>query len=96
MNRPAFIAGLGGAAAWSVVALGQQQSHRIAFVHSGIPAGQLTETAGPFWIRRFYEVLRGLGDVEGVNLVIDRYSAETVPIDLSPLPLRLSHKRQMS
>jgi putative ABC transport system substrate-binding protein len=45
-------------------------------VHSGIPAGQLTEATGPFWVRRFYEVLRGLGDVEGVNLIVDRYSAE--------------------
>ncbi len=76
MKRRAFIAGLGGAAAWPVVARGQQKPHRIAFVHSGIPASELTEAAGPFWIRRFYEVLRGLGDVEGVNLAVDRFSAE--------------------
>jgi putative ABC transport system substrate-binding protein len=50
--------------------------HRIAFVHSGIPADQLTETAGPFWVRRFYETLRGLGDSEGGNLVVERFSAE--------------------
>jgi putative tryptophan/tyrosine transport system substrate-binding protein len=76
MRRRTFIAGLGGAAVWPVVARAQQKPHRIAFVHSGIPAGQLTEAAGPFWVRRFYEGLRGLGDVEGVNLVVDRYSAE--------------------
>jgi putative tryptophan/tyrosine transport system substrate-binding protein len=50
--------------------------HRIAFVHSGIPADQLTETAGPFWVRRFFETLRGLGYAEGANLVVERYSAE--------------------
>jgi putative ABC transport system substrate-binding protein len=75
MRRRTFITALGGAAAWPLAARAQKP-HRIAFVHSGIPAGQLTEASGPFWIRRFYEVLRGLGDVEGVNLVVDRYSAE--------------------
>ena len=57
-------------AAWT------QQARRIAFVHSGIAADKLTETAGPFWVRRFYETLRGLGDVEASNLVVERYSAE--------------------
>jgi putative ABC transport system substrate-binding protein len=45
-------------------------------VHSGIPADHLTETTGPFWVRRFYETLRGLGETEGGNLVVERYSAE--------------------
>ena len=31
---------------------------------------------GPFWVRRFYETLRGLGDVEGTNLIVERFSAE--------------------
>lgn len=78
MNRRGFITLLGGAAAtWPAV--GQSQAakqHRIAFVHSGIPADKLTETAGPFWVRRFYETLRGLGYTEGSNLVVERYSAE--------------------
>jgi len=80
MKRREFIAGIGGAATsflWPRAARAQQtQKHRIAFVHSGIPADQLTETAGPFWVRRFYETLRGLGHTEGVNLVVERYSAE--------------------
>jgi putative ABC transport system substrate-binding protein len=80
IGRRQFISALGGAAAaWPLAAARAQQSqkvYRIAFVHSGIPADQLTETAGPFWVRRFYEVLRGLGDAEGGNLVIERYSAE--------------------
>jgi putative ABC transport system substrate-binding protein len=64
--------------AWPVATRAQQsrKQNRIAFVHSGIPADQLTETAGPLWVRRFYETLRKLGDVEGDNLVVERYSAE--------------------
>jgi putative ABC transport system substrate-binding protein len=78
MRRREFIGLVGGAAAWPVAARAQQprKQHRIAFVHSGIAADKLTETAGPFWVRRFYETLRGLGDVEGSNLVVERYSAE--------------------
>src|SRR5258707_10092966 len=64
-------------AAWA------QQARRIAFVHSGIAADKLTETAGPFWVRRFFETLRGLRDVEGRNLVVQRDSAAGRP---QPLP----------
>ncbi len=79
MKRREFIGLMGGAAAaWPLASHAQapRNPHRIALVHSGIPANKLTETTGPFWIRRFHETLRALGDVEGSNLVIDRYSAE--------------------
>ena len=79
MQRREFITLLSGAAAaWPLAGWAQQapRQHRIAFVHSGIPAGQLTETAGPFWVRRFYQTLRGLGYAEGGNIVVERYSAE--------------------
>jgi putative ABC transport system substrate-binding protein len=78
MRRRDFVKFFGGATAWPIVASAQQspKPHRIAFVHSGIPADHLTETAGPFWVRRFYETLRGLGETEGGNLVVERYSAE--------------------
>lgn len=79
MKRREFIGLIPGAAlALPLAARAQQpqKQHRIAFVHSGIPADKLTETAGPFWVRRFHETLRGLGDVEGSNLIIERYSAE--------------------
>jgi putative tryptophan/tyrosine transport system substrate-binding protein len=82
MRRREFIGLVGGAAApsflWPFAARAQQSQkpHRIALVHSGIPANQLTEAAGPFWVRRFHETLRGLGDIEGGNLVVERYSAE--------------------
>jgi len=79
MRRREFLGLVGGAtAAWPIAGRAQQpgRQHRIAFVHSGISADQLTETTGPFWVRRFYETLRGLGDTEGSNLVVERYSDE--------------------
>lgn len=80
MRRRDFITLLSGAAAssWPLAgrALRPPRQHRIAFVHSGIHADQLTETAGPFWVRRFYQTLRELGYAEGGNIVVERYSAE--------------------
>jgi hypothetical protein len=79
MKRREFMAVIGGAmAAWPRLVQAQQPSrqHRLALVHSGIPAAQLTESARPFWVRRFHETLGQLGDVEGRNLVIERFSAE--------------------
>jgi putative tryptophan/tyrosine transport system substrate-binding protein len=82
MRRRELIGLVGGAAAsslfWPLTAQAQslRKPRRIAFVHSGIPADQLTESTGPFWVRRFYETLRGLGDIAGGNLVVERYSAE--------------------
>src|SRR5947209_9545271 len=78
MRRRQFIGLLGGAAIWPLAARAQQRrkQHRLAFVHSGIPADKLTAAAGPFWVRRFYETLDRLGHSEGINLVVERYSAE--------------------
>jgi putative tryptophan/tyrosine transport system substrate-binding protein len=77
MRRREFVGlAVGAVAAWPQALRAQQKPHRIAFVHSGIPADHLTEKAGPFWVRRFFETLRGLGDVEGSNLVVERFSAE--------------------
>jgi putative tryptophan/tyrosine transport system substrate-binding protein len=82
MRRREFIGLVGGAATASLLrplamqAQPLRKPRRIAFVHSGIPANQLTESTGPFWVRRFHETLRGLGDIEGANLAVERYSAE--------------------
>jgi putative tryptophan/tyrosine transport system substrate-binding protein len=87
MRRRDLITLIVGAAAWPLAVRAQQpaKQHRIAFVHSGIPADKLTETTGPFWVRRFHETLRGLGDTEGGNLVIERYSAEGRADRFAPL-----------
>ena len=78
MRRREFVASIGVAIAASPSALAQRGSKqlRIAFVHSGIPAADLTESAGPFWVRRFLQELRRLGYVEGETVVVQRYSAE--------------------
>jgi putative ABC transport system substrate-binding protein len=76
VRRREFVRLLGGAALWPFAARAQQKPRRLAFVHSGISADRLTESGGPFWVRRFFETLRGLGDIEGTNLVVERFSAE--------------------
>jgi putative tryptophan/tyrosine transport system substrate-binding protein len=80
MRRRDFMAAAGGAAAaaWPLGVRAQQpgKTRRLALVHSGLPANTLTETAGPFWVRRLFEELRRLGYTEGKNLVVERYSAE--------------------
>jgi len=87
MRRRGFVGLLGAAALWPLAARAQhpQKQRRVALVHSGIPVDLLTEKAGPFWVRRFHETLRALGDVEGSNLVIERYSAEGRSDRFAPL-----------
>lgn len=78
MQRRAFSGLIVAAAALpgAVRAQPARTPYRIALVHSGIPADQLTEAAGPFWVRRFYEELRGIGYAAGTNLIVERFSAE--------------------
>jgi hypothetical protein len=61
MNRRAFIAGLGGAAAWPVVARGQQPGRiaKIGYIESGSPS------TSPNLLAAFRRGLRELGYVEG-------------------------------
>lgn len=76
MRRREFAAGL------LLIAVAQRgrsqaaEQPRIALVHSGIPADQLTETGGTLWVREFLLELRRLGYAEGRDLIIERYSAE--------------------
>jgi putative ABC transport system substrate-binding protein len=72
MNRRAFIAGLGSAVAWPVVARGQEQSDRIRRI------GYLAFSSPDRAYRStdvFREGLRDLGYVEGKNIIIEsRYA----------------------
>ena len=79
MNRRAFIAGLGGAAASPMVA-GAQESKvfRVAWLHPATPVANMTEEGLPPY-RAFLGELRRLGYAEGQNLILDRYSAEGRP-----------------
>ena len=69
MKRRAFIAGLGGAAAWPVVARGQQdgKAFRVAFFSAG--------SVGPF-DSVFRDALRRLGWIDGKNVIIEPLYAE--------------------
>src|SRR5260370_17292388 len=72
-------------------AQGQSKQPRIALVHSGIPADQLTETGGVPWVREFFQELRRLGYADGRNFVVERYSAEGHPDRLADFARTVSH-----
>src|SRR6516162_5429558 len=66
MRRQEFIAGLGSAAAWPVVARAQQQAMPvIGFLNSASPGGYATNLVG------FHQGLKEVGYVEGQNVAIE-------------------------
>jgi putative ABC transport system substrate-binding protein len=76
MRRRDFLAWIAATSMQPSAVVAQGKLRRLAVVHSGVPADQLTESDGPFWVRRVYQTLRRLGEIEGENLVIERFSAE--------------------
>ena len=66
MKRRAFIAALGGAAAWPLAARAQQRVFRIGLLNAGADPLRL-----PLW-RTFVDALRELGWIEGKNFVYER------------------------
>ena len=78
MRRRDFITLLGGTAAtWTLVARAQQPTNerRLAIVHPSTPVAEMSES-GDYRYRALFEELRGLGHVEGRNLIVEHYSAE--------------------
>jgi putative ABC transport system substrate-binding protein len=75
MNRRTFIAGLSGAAAWPVVARGQQAGKlpTIGFLGSSTPA------ISSGWVAAFIRRLRELGWIEGRNIAVESRWAEGRP-----------------
>jgi ABC-type uncharacterized transport system substrate-binding protein len=71
MNRRAFIAGLGSAAAWSVVARGQQPK----LLRVGTVAGNAT--SAPQWVA-FRQRMAELGYQEGKNFVLEFIQAANI------------------
>jgi putative tryptophan/tyrosine transport system substrate-binding protein len=59
------------------------RQHRIAIINPAGPVADISETSGDALFRRiyqpFFEELRRLGDVEGQNLTVERYSGEGRP-----------------
>jgi putative ABC transport system substrate-binding protein len=79
VRRREFITLVGGAAAaWPLAARAQQatKTYHIAVVHPSASIADMSESGGyPGYVALFKE-LRRLGYIEGVNLVVARYSAE--------------------
>jgi putative ABC transport system substrate-binding protein len=71
MRRREFIAGLGGAAAWPMVARGQQTGKiaKIGFIEAG------SQQANQIFLDSFNDGLKALGWIEGNNIVVlDRWA----------------------
>jgi putative ABC transport system substrate-binding protein len=60
------------------------KQHRIAIVHPAAPVASISDAGDRVW-QAFFEQLRRLGDVEGQNLTIDRYSGEGRPAGFGEL-----------
>jgi putative ABC transport system substrate-binding protein len=90
MRRRDFTAGLLlAAAAQSVRAEEPAKQHRIAIVTPAGPVALINDTGSDTLSRRldqaFFEELRRLGDVEGQNLTVERYSGEGRPAGYADL-----------
>jgi putative ABC transport system substrate-binding protein len=79
MRRRDFTIGLLLAAS-SRAARAQERAkqRRIAIVESTLPVTRIHETGSRFY-QAIFEGLRRLGDVEGQNLIVERYSGEGRP-----------------
>jgi putative ABC transport system substrate-binding protein len=60
------------------------KTHRIAIVVSAGPVARSNDPASRYW-QAFWEELRRLGDVEGQNLSVERYSGEGRPAGFADL-----------
>ena len=78
MRRRDFIKGITVSATWSVAARAQQtaETHRIALVHPSVSTADMSESGGNRPYVALFGELRRLGYIEGVNLVVARYSGE--------------------
>jgi len=80
MRRRDFTLGLAlAASAPRARAQERGKQHRLAIVIPAGPVASSNDTGGRGWGRAFLEELRGLGEVEGQNLTIERYSGEGRP-----------------
>jgi putative ABC transport system substrate-binding protein len=78
MRRREFMIGLLAAETRSARAQEPAKQHRIAIVIASGPVTRLNDPTSHAW-RAFWEELRRLGDVEGQNLTVERFSGEGRP-----------------
>ena len=98
MRRRDFAIGLLLAAATrSVQAQAPARQHRIAIVIPAGPVAVISETSSDSLLRRlyqpFFEELRRLGDVEGQNLIVERYSGEGYPERFADLAREIAARK---
>jgi putative ABC transport system substrate-binding protein len=84
MRRRTFIAALGGAAAWPLVAGAQQPSKSYQVSYLALVPGEDSSL-----MKTLVERLHELGYHEGANLTLDYRSAERYPERLAPLAIEL-------
>jgi putative ABC transport system substrate-binding protein len=98
MRRRDFTIGLLlAAAARPVRAQERGKQHRIAIVIPAGPVAVISETSSDTLLRRlyqpFFEELRRLGDVEGQNLIVERYSGEGRPEGFADLAREIAGRK---
>src|SRR6516225_11982193 len=89
MRRRAFIAGLGGAAAWPVVGRAQQQAVPVV----GLLSSQSADVDYKNFTVPFLQGLKEAGYVEGQNVAIEYRWAENQPDRLPVLAADLARRR---
>jgi putative ABC transport system substrate-binding protein len=78
LRRREFTVGLLLASVTPVQAQERAKQHRIAIVIASGPASRVDDPTSRYW-QAFWAELHRLGDVEGENLIVERYSAEGRP-----------------
>ena len=78
MRRREFIMLVCSAATWPFAARAQQatKTYHIALVHPSLSVADMNESGGNPYYGALFKELRRLGYIEGVNLVVTRYSGE--------------------
>ena len=84
MRRRDFAIGLLLASVTPALAEERAKGHRIAIVVAAGPVAGISDTGVRVW-QAFFAELRRMGDVEGQNLTIERYSGEGRPGDFAAL-----------
>jgi putative ABC transport system substrate-binding protein len=70
----------------------RRKQHRIAIVIGAGPVAPISETGHPFW-RAFFEELHRLGDLEGQNLTVERYSGGGRPNSYADLAREVVNRK---
>ena len=94
MRRRDFTPGLLLAlAAPSLLAQEQSKQHRIAIIRAGGSTTHISDTSPYSFYKELFKELRRLGDVEGQNLTVERYSGEGRPESFADLAREVVNRK---